>query len=172
MNPRTAAILQRIEIDPLRVLVVLLIMLVVPVTAGMGIRARRPATADAIRPWVRRVAGGEFAVVVATLILGNLQVLGTFARAALPPVLVTFVVAVALGWGLAWSSGLLAPDRRAVTIEVAFQNVALAIGMAVAFFPALAGVAITAILWGMVHLSLGVLLAAAFRRVAETPAPA
>lgn len=74
---------------------------------------------------------------------------------------------IALGWGLARVSGLQAPDRRAVTLEVAFQNVALAIGMAVAFFPSLAGVAITAILWGIVHLSLGFLLAVTFMRIPE-----
>lgn len=167
MNPDTAAVLQQIRIDPRRIITVLLIMLIVPVTAGMLIRAKRPDTADRIRLWTRRIAGGVFAVVVAILILGNINVLGNFARDALPPVLVTFAIAVALGWGLARVSGLPAPDRRAVTIEVAFQNVALAIGMAVAFFPSLAGVAITAILWGVVHLSLGFVLVAAFMRMSK-----
>jgi BASS family bile acid:Na+ symporter len=62
-------------------------------------------------------------------------------------------------------SGLAAAERRAVTLEVAFQNVALAIGMAVAFFPTLTGVAITAILWGVVHLTLGSALAAIWMRI-------
>lgn len=167
MNPDTAAVLQQIKIDPKRVVMVLLIMLIVPVTAGMFIRARHPETADNIRRWSRRIAGGVFAIVVAILILGNIKVLGNFAKDALPPVLVTFAIAVALGWGLARVSGLPAPDRRAVTLEVAFQNVALAVGMAVAFFPSLAGVAITAILWGIVHLSLGFLLAVAFMRISK-----
>ncbi|QDH69541.1 hypothetical protein [Marilutibacter alkalisoli] len=51
-----------------------------------------------------------------------------------------------------------------MTLEVAFQNVALAIGMAVAFFPALAGVAVTAILWGVVRLTLGFALAVIWMR--------
>jgi BASS family bile acid:Na+ symporter len=165
MNPDAAVVLQQITIDPKRVVTVLAIMLIVPVTVGMLIRAKRPATADDIRLWSRRIAGGVFAIVVAVLLLGNIKVLGNFARDALPPVLVTFAIAVALGWGLARVSGLPAADRRAVTLEVAFQNVALAIGMAVAFFPSLAGVAITAILWGVVHLSLGFALAVAFRRI-------
>ena len=38
-------------------------------------------------------------------------------------VLLTFVIAVAFGWALAWLTGLVAADRRAVAIEVAFQNV-------------------------------------------------
>jgi bile acid:Na+ symporter, BASS family len=165
MNPGTRAVLQRIELDPRRVIVMLLIMLVVPVTSGMLLRARRPGTADRIRLWSRRIAGGVFAVVVSILLLGNVHVLGAFARTALPPVLLTFAIAVALGWGLARVSGLVAADRRAVTFEVAFQNVALAVGMAAAFFPALAGVAITSILWGVVHITLGFALAAIWMHV-------
>jgi BASS family bile acid:Na+ symporter len=104
MNPATAAVLQKIEIDPKRVIVMLLIMLVVPVTIGMLIRAKKPEMADKIPLWSRRIAGMVFAVVVAVLLLGNIKVLGTFASAALPPVLLTFTVAVALGWGLARAS--------------------------------------------------------------------
>jgi BASS family bile acid:Na+ symporter len=165
MNPHTQAVLQELEINPKRVTMTLLIMLVAPVTIGMLIRAKWPETADKIRLWSRRIAGGVFAVVVAILLLGNVKVLGTFAKSALPPVLLTFAIAVALGWGLARVSGLVAADRRAVTLEVAFQNVALAIGMAVVFFPALAGVAITSILWGVVHLTLGFALAAIWMHV-------
>jgi bile acid:Na+ symporter, BASS family len=165
MNPATRAILQRIEIDPRRVVLVLLIMLVIPITAGMFIRARRADIADRIRLWARRIAGGVFAVVVAIFLLGNVQVLGHFTEVAAPPVLLTFVIAAALGWGLARVTGLAAAERRAVTLEVAFQNVALAVGLAVAFFPALAGVAITSILWGITHLTLGFVLAAVWMRV-------
>ena len=159
MNPETRAVLERIEIDPKRVFMVLLIMLIIPVASGMIIRAKRPETADKIRPWARRIAGMVFTVVVAILLLGNVKVLGSFATIALPPVLTTFTIAAVLGWGLARVSGLAAADRRAVTLEVAFQNVALAIGLAVAFFPELAGVAFTSILWGVVHLTLGFAIA-------------
>ncbi len=174
MNPATQPILAQILIDPKRVVMVLLIMLVVPVAAGMIIRARRPATADRIRPWARRIAGVVFAVVVAILLLGNIKVLGNFASSALPPVLVTFAIAAMLGWSLARISGLPAADRRAVTLEVAFQNVALAIGLAVAFFPNLAGVAITSILWGIVHLTIGFAIAAVWMRmpIADEPSAA
>jgi len=165
MNPQTQAVLAQIKMDPTRVVMVLLIMLIIPVAAGMIIRADRPGTADKIRRWARRIAGVVFAVVVAILLLGNIKVLGNFAQVALPPVLITFAIAVSLGWGLARISGLMAADRRAVTLEVAFQNVALAVGLAVAFFPALAGVAITSILWGVVHLTIGFAIAAVWMRM-------
>ncbi len=165
LNPQTNAVLLQIQIDPRRVLMVLGIMLVAPISAGMLIRARSPEIADRIRPLARRVAGGVFAAVVAILLLGNLGVLRSFAASALPPVLVTFAVAVALGWVLARMMGLKAADRRAVALEVAFQNVALAIGLAVTFFPAMAGVAITSILWGVVHLTFGFAIAALWKHV-------
>jgi BASS family bile acid:Na+ symporter len=76
------------------------------------------------------------------------------------------VIAVLIGWGLARLAGLAAADRRAVAIEVAFQNVALAIGLGIAFFPSLAGVAAVSILWGVVHLTLGSGLAIAWNRLA------
>jgi len=76
-----------------------------------------------------------------------------------------------LGWGLARASGLAAADRRAVTLEVAFQNVALATGLAVASFPELAGVAITSILWGVVHLTVGFVVAAMWMRMPVSDNP-
>jgi BASS family bile acid:Na+ symporter len=75
MNPATQAVLQKIEIDPKRVIMMLVIMLVAPVTIGMLIRAKRPETAEKIRPWSRRIAGFVFATVVALLLLSNVQVL-------------------------------------------------------------------------------------------------
>lgn len=71
MNPQTRAVLERIEIDPKRVAMVLFILLIIPVASGMIIRAKRPETADKIRPWARRIARMVLTVVVAILLLGN-----------------------------------------------------------------------------------------------------
>ena len=45
------------------------------------------------------------------------------------------------------------------------------VGLAVAFFPGLAGVAITSILWGVVHLTIGFAIAAMWMRlpIADDP---
>lgn len=167
MNPSTRAALADIQMSPKQVVMTLLIMLIVPVTAGMLLRAKRPDIADRIRLWTRRIAGLVFAVVVVMMIIGgNIKSLALVAEVALLPVLLTFALAIAFGWGLARLSGLVAADRRAVAIEVAFQNVALAIGMGIAFFPALAGVAAVSILWGVVHLVFGSDLAITWNRVA------
>jgi BASS family bile acid:Na+ symporter len=166
MNPSTLAVLQNIRMDPQRVIMTLLIMLVIPVTAGMLLRAKRPNTANRIRGVTRRVAGIIFAVIVAMIIGSNLKSLALLAQVAILPVLFTFVIAVGLGWGLGLLGGLVAADRRAVAIEVAFQNVALAIGLGITFFPSLGGIAAVSILWGIVHLTLGFGLAFVWNRMA------
>ena len=165
MNPSTLAVLQSISMDPQRVIMTLLIMLVIPVTAGMLLRTKRPNTANRIRGVTRRVAGIVFAVIVAMIIGSNLKSLALLAQVAILPVLFTFVIAVGLGWGLGLLGGLMAADRRAVAIEVAFQNVALAIGLGITFFPSLGGIAAVSILWGIVHLTLGFGLAIAWNRI-------
>ena len=166
MNPSTLAVLQNIRMDPQRVIMTLLIMLVIPVTAGMLLRSKRPNTAIRIHGVTRRVAGIVFAVIVAMIIGSNLKSLALLAQVAILPVLFTFVIAVGLGWGLGLLGGLMAADRRAVAIEVAFQNVALAIGMGITFFPSLGGIAAVSILWGIVHLTLGFGLAIVWNRMA------
>lgn len=165
MNPSTLVVLQNISMELEQVIMTLLIMLVIPVTAGMLLRAKRSNTANRIRGAVRLIAGLVFAVIVAMIIGSNFNSLALLAQAALFPVLFTFVIAVGLGWGIGWLAGIMASERRAVAIEVAFQNVALAIGLGITFFPSLVGIAAVSILWGIVHLTLGFGLAIAWNRI-------
>lgn len=164
-NASTNVALQNISMDPQRVIMTLLIMLVIPVAAGMLLRARRPATADRIRRAVRLMAGTVFVVIVSMIIASNFQSLALLAQTALFPVLFTFVIAVGTGWGIGLLVGLLAAERRAVAIEVAFQNVALAIGLGITFFPSLGGIVAVSLLWGIVHLTLGSGLAIAWSHI-------
>jgi len=155
MNPATSALLNHVRIDAKMVVMMMMIMLVIPVTVGILIRTRRPDLASKIRTWVRRLSMLVFSGVATAIIAMNLGLLLDYSAEALFPVLSTFTIAACLGWGLAWLSRLRSAQRRAVTLEVAMQNVALAIGTAVAFFPSHAGVAVTAALWGVVHLTCG-----------------
>jgi bile acid:Na+ symporter, BASS family len=168
LNPSTAPALESIAMDPKRLVVMLLLMLVVPVTLGVWMREQRPHLADRIRTHVGRAAMVAFAAMVVLVLGSNLRLIVDHSAVALPPVLVTFVSASALGWVLARVARLVPRERRAVVFEVALQNVALAIGLSIAFFPELAGVAITCALWGVVHVVLGCALALVLRRLPAT----
>lgn len=172
-SPQTHGLLRSIDVDPKRVAFAFLVMVALPVTLGMVTLARFPAAAIRMRIWTRRMAMLVFAAVVIGVLGTNLNVLAEHGRHALLPVALTFGAAVALGWTLARVVSLSSAERRAVTLEVGMQNVALAIGMAMAFFPRHAGVAITAATWGAFHLVGGFALAthwaSAERRAEGTP---
>ena len=105
----------------------------------MILRARRPNTVFHIRKAVHLPAGIVFTGIIAIIIGSNIRSITLLAQTALLPVIFTFTIAVGPGWSLGKLTGLLAADRRA-TIEVAFQNVALSIGLGIAFCPSLAGI--------------------------------
>ena len=153
------------QIDAKQVVVGLLVMLALPVFTGMLIRAKRRELADKMRVWLRPSAIVIFAVVVAMVLGFNMKLLAKFAAEALLPVVLTFAGAIAVGWALAWASRVAATDRRAIAFEIGLQNVAMALGMTIAFFPGLTGAAVTCAMWGAVHVVGGLVLAAAWSRI-------
>lgn len=165
LNPGTKDMLADIGVDPKGIVMALVVMLLVPVTLGMLIRAKKPDLADKIRVWVRRISLLVFAVVVAILLAKNMKVLRDYAGEALLPVAATLVAGVALGWALGRLVRLTAAERRAVAMEVGIQNVALAIGIALAIYPSATGVAVTAVIWGVAQIVGGVLLAGVWSRM-------
>ena len=151
MNGETAALLAEVGIDAKKLIVMFVITIGVPVAGGMLLLARRPGVVRAIRPWVRRISVLLMAFVVVMGTATNWHLIVAVASDGLLPTVLCLAFATGLGWVVSRASGLGAPDRRAVTIEVAGQNVALAIGVAVTFFPSLGGVAVMGAVWGAVQ---------------------
>jgi BASS family bile acid:Na+ symporter len=162
-NPTTAGLLREVGVDPVKLVMMFVVTVALPILAGMLLHARRPDLADRIRVWVRRVAAILFAIVVVTGVSTNIRLLLDFAREAALPTFLCCAGSTALGWGLGWVTRVIEPDRRAVAIEVGGQNVALAIGMALAFFPSHVGVAVMGAVWSVVQISLLVSLALIWR---------
>lgn len=164
-NPATLALLREIGIKPGELAAMFLVTVAIPIAVGMLLAARRPALAAKIRVWARRVSMVLFVLIVVTGTLINVKLMLDYASEALIPVTVACAVALAVGWGLSRLVGLSAADRRAVTIEAGGQQADLAIGIAVAFFPTLTGVAVTAAIWGAVQIVLIVPLVGIWSRM-------
>ena len=174
-NPTTAQLLREIGIEPGRIAMMFVVTIAVPIVAGMLLVAKRPERAARMRPWVRRIAMFLFIVVVSIGTLINVGLMVDYASQALLPVTLSCFLALVVGWSLSRLAGLKAPDRRAVTLEAGGQQAGLAIGIAVAFFPSLTGVAVTAVTWGAVQIVLIIPMVVAWSKMpppAESPAPA
>ena len=120
---------------PIKDIAITLVLVLIPVWIGMGIRAKSAAAAK----WVERI-GAWSGLGVLVLLVGTAVVSQRDTFAQIPPN--AYIAAVALGvvgMGLGYLTSMVVKlpesDRRAVALETGIQNSALAIGIVVATFP-------------------------------------
>jgi len=164
MNPKTAAILQQVELDPFALFQTILIILGVPLVAGMLVASKKPTIAARLRRPMKVFSLTAFGLFIAGALVGNWEhFLNNVGYVA-------FAVALhnALGLALGYGSGRLlgSPkyDARAISIEVGIQNSALALVLIFGFFDGLGGMAIIAAWWGVWHLISGLTIATYWSR--------
>ena len=164
LDPGTRELLRSVALDPVDLAVTIGLLLVLPVTAGVLLRLRRPALAARLHRPMRIVSIVFFVGFVVVAFITNLEhftaLLGTIAVA----VFLHNAVALLLGYGAATAVRLPDRDRRAVTVEVGIQNSALALVLIFGFFGGLGGIALIAAWWGIWHLIAGLTVAAVWSR--------
>ena len=169
MNPKTAAILQEVELDPFALFRTILVILGVPLAAGMLVAARAPSTAARLRRPMKLFSLTAFGLFILGALIGNwhhfLNNVGFVAFA----VALHNGLGLALGYGAGRLLGSPKYDARAISIEVGIQNSALALVLIFGFFDGLGGMAIIAAWWGVWHLISGLTVATYWSR---NPVPA
>jgi BASS family bile acid:Na+ symporter len=163
-NPATADWLRSLALSPLNILASLLILLALPMLAGLLLARHRPHWAIRWRRPLRHVS---------LLALATFIVLGLYRDRALlnAAILLPFAIVV-LHNGLGFLLGdltargfqLQAPERRAITVEAGMQNAGLALGIIALQFDGELGMVVLASLWGIWHLISGLTLAWLWRR--------
>lgn len=158
-DPATDALLREVAVSPAELAITIGLLLAVPVTAGVWVRAKRPAIADRAHRPVRIVSIAFFGLFLVVAFASNAEhfalLLGTVAVA----VFLHNALALGLGYGAGWLARLDERDRRATAIEVGIQNSALALVLIFTFFGGLGGMALVAAWWGIWHIVAGLTLA-------------
>ncbi len=159
VNPKTREALRAITLPPEGVLTIVVMVLVVPITAGMLLGARFPAQARRAEGPLRKVALALFFGFIAIFFAANR---GLFVERFHEFFWVTVVTnAIALGSGLLVGrvAGLPAGDQHALAIEVGIKNVGLGLVVLLTFYPQGETLLIINAFWGVWHLLTGVALA-------------
>ena len=163
-NPATAGWLRQLEVDPAGIWWSLLLLLALPMVAGLAVGRNLPVLTRRIqRPLSRFSLLALLAFIVLGLVkdrhLLNLQIL---------PLLLIVVLHNAsglwLGWAAAKAFGVAERDRRAIMIEGGMQNAGLALGIIAVQFNSDLGMVMIASLWGIWHIVSGMSLAWSWRR--------
>jgi len=176
LNPKTAVVLRSIAIDPLDMFGMVLIILGVPLAAGMFIGAQYPKLTARVRKPLRIVGATIF---IAFVVIGVKNNLGHFTGSLLPvfgAIILHNAMALSLGYGVARLMRLSAFDARAISIEVGIQNSGLGLVLIFNFFGGVGGMAVVAAGWGVWHIVAGLTISRIWSRrpvvVPEAPATA
>ncbi|WP_220814216.1 bile acid:sodium symporter family protein [Pseudomonas paralcaligenes] len=164
LNPSTRALLTEISVDPLELLAMVVLVLIVPMLAGMALGRRRPSLARKLEKPLR-----HFSLLVLVAFVG-----GAFAKNFAQFIehfhlffwLVVLLNSVALGLGYLCARlwRLSEADVRAVTLETGIHNSALGMALIFTFFPQAGGMLLIAAFWGCWQLLAGLVLALLWAR--------
>lgn len=166
LNPDTRDLLTSIAIEPSNILTLVVLVLAIPLVAGMWLARRSPGFAAAAeKPF--RIAALIALLGFAAVAFGNnfdvfIAEFGTFFWL----VVAHNLLALGLGNGIGRVMRMRRADRRAVTLEVGIQNSGLGLVILFTFFPELSGMILIAAFWAVWHLVSGLTLALLWSRSA------
>jgi BASS family bile acid:Na+ symporter len=155
LDEGTAAILTEVDLDPIDLVVTIVLILGLPLTAGMWVAARYPGAATRMRRPMKVFSLAAFGLFIVGALAANWQQFLDHVGAVAIAVFLHNGFAIVLGY---WTArGLRSPvyDARAIGIEVGIQNSALGLILIFTFFDGLGGMAIVAAWWGVWHLISG-----------------
>lgn len=164
LNPATAALLRQVSIEPASFLLSTILILGVPLAAGMATVRFLPALADRLRrPF--QIASFVFLIgFILAATASNGRHFLTFVGDIIPLVILHNTIAVLIGWLAARIWRLGEADTRAMAIEVSMHNSGLGLALILNQFDALGGAALIAAGWGVWHIVSGWALAAWWTR--------
>jgi BASS family bile acid:Na+ symporter len=164
MNAHTAPILQRVNLDPINVFYTVVIILGIPLVAGMLLAHHAPKVAARLRKPLKIFSIGFFIAFIAVVFALNWDNFLHHVSRVWLAVLVQNGLALLSGYGTSRLFRLPRRDARAISIEVGIQNSALGLALIFDFFAGLGGMALVAAWWGIWHLVSGLSLALVWSR--------
>ncbi len=164
LNPATREILRDVAIDPVEMFLAVAVLLVVPALLGMSVARRWPAFATRARKPFRVLSLAVFLLFVLLALVANWDYFLRYTQRVVVAVFLLNALGLLIGYSAARLVGLVAADRRAVSIETGIQNSGLGLILIFNFFGGLGGMAITAAWWGIWHILSGLTVAGWWRR--------
>ncbi len=158
LNPATAAILQDVELDFWKMTKTVLLLLGIPLIAGVLTTRYLPRISAVIQRPIRLASIAFFVVFVFVAFYNNFDFFLKYIGVVILIVFLHNLLALLGGYGLSSIFGLPPSDRRAITVETGIQNSGLGLILIFNFFDGLGGMAMVAAWWGIWHIIAGLSL--------------
>ena len=172
LNPETSALLSTIAVEPVEIMQLILLVLVLPLIAGVAIGNRYPLLARKADKPFRWISMLLFFAFVAIAFSANGELFLEYAQYFAGVVIAHNAMALVIGYLSSRAARLDEGQAKAVTLEVGIQNSGLGLIIVFNFYPELGGMMIITAFWGVWHLVSGLALSLYWSRAQAQPASA
>jgi len=170
LNPATSELMTQVQLEPLNLMGLVLVVIGLPILAGMYCGGRFPALKAKSEGVMRVVSLIVFFGFVALAFSKNWDLFVAHYDKLVFLVVIHNLMALLLGFSLATLFRQPEADRRAITLEIGIQNSGLGLTLLFTFMPQLGGAILITAFWGVWHLVSGLVIAGYWgRRPVPTP---
>mgnify|MGYP005991517301 FL=1 len=155
----TNAILQTVELNPYDLFKLVLLILGIPLIAGMLIKHYHSEMASKIEKVLKPLSMLVFVALIFIAFSQNLDIFTNYIHHVLFLVIFHNIFAFILGFYTAKSFGLNKKDTKTISMETGIQNGGLGLLLIFGFFEGLGGMALLAAFWGIWDVFSGMALA-------------
>jgi BASS family bile acid:Na+ symporter len=164
LHPVTSGLMRQVAMSPWEMLEVIVLLLGVPLVAGMWVARRYPGFAQRIRKPMKILSMLVLVGFIVGALAANFRHFLDYIQFVLLVVFIHNLLALVSGYTLSAALRLPERDRRAITFEMGIQNSGLGLILIFNFFNGLGGMAIVTAWWGIWHIVAGLTLATYWKR--------
>jgi BASS family bile acid:Na+ symporter len=164
LHPVTSGLMRQVAMSPWEMLEVIVLLLGVPLVAGMWVARRHPDFALRIRKPMKILSMLVLVGFIVGALAANFRHFLDYIQYVLLVVFIHNLLALVSGYTLSAALRLPERDRRAITFEMGIQNSGLGLILIFNFFNGLGGMAIVTAWWGIWHIVAGLTLAMYWKR--------
>ncbi|MEQ6123346.1 bile acid:sodium symporter family protein [Pseudotenacibaculum sp. MALMAid0570] len=160
----TDAILKTVELDPFELFKLVLLILGIPLLAGMIVNHKYPDAAKKIEKVLKPFSMIVFLALIVIAFYENIDIFLDYIYLVAALVIFHNIGAYIIGYYTAKGFGLEQKDVKTISIETGIQNGGLGLLLIFGFFEGLGGMALLAAFWGIWDIFSGMALAAYWGR--------
>ncbi len=150
LYPPSQEILKRLNLNVLQMYLNIFLILGIPLFLGVYLRTKKPAIADQIFSWVRKLAFLSLAIILMGMFVKYYKVALPTVKTVLPFTFTHNILAMLLGFSMGMF--LTKKKRKTLAIEVGIQNSGLGAALIFQFFPNLEMALAVCFWWSIIHM--------------------
>ncbi|WP_458455865.1 bile acid:sodium symporter family protein [Methanobrevibacter sp.] len=154
----------QIHFNPVEMFVSIIEIVIIPIVLGIILNYRFPEFCEKLKNYLPAISSIVICLIVAGVIGVNKQAILTSSVIIIAVIILQYFLAMLLGFGVGYLSGMEKRQIVTVAIELAFQNSGLSTGLAKTHFPTLPQATVPGALYSVWQNFAGSILAYVFRR--------